>query len=162
MNLFKKRICAYTIDVLICAFILATIFLAFGDIPEWFWGFKIRFGEDPSAVLSLPSVGFFLVLAFLTCIDLPFRNASIGKKLLGLKIVDTSGNPPKIFNLVIRCAIMHIWGMVQYSANRFPSSKYKEWQIDFVDWEERKLHTRVVEARKAIEKRSKTDDASRS
>jgi len=109
-------------------------------IPEWFWGFDFSIGVIP---FSLPSVGFILVVAYFACKDLLFKNASLGKKIMGLMIVDADGRISGYKEIMKRGVLINSWGYMSLVKTVFSGEgSFKEWEEN---WEIDHLKTRVIE-----------------
>lgn len=80
MELFKKRIKAQLIDFVLIAF-LALPF---------------------HSLISNQYLTMAVVIVLYICRDLLFRNASFGKKLQGIIVVDDYGNVPSVKQLLLR------------------------------------------------------------
>jgi len=129
--LFKRKIAAF-IDYLILGTMLTVC--GFSDMPEWFWGIRFRVGALP---VSLPSIGFFAVLFLIALKDFLFRNASLGKKIMGLCILDENGTVPNVKIMLKRGFFMQTAGYVTYLRYCFSDG-------DIVEWELQHLKTQVV------------------
>lgn len=95
MNIITKRILASFID-----WYLITL-------PVYFiWTFGID--ALPTVDQLLPRTIIIAVLgaSYFLLKDLVFRNASIGKKLLGLKIVDTNNEKASVKSVVLRNLVL--------------------------------------------------------
>lgn len=96
MKIFEKRILAVLID----GFIFGAIYTFLKDvvIPESFF----RLGLPSYLILFLP---FF-------CRDILFRNASLGKKIMGIEVFDSEWKKPKPLLLLKRAFLMLTVGYV--------------------------------------------------
>jgi len=121
------------IDYFAIGSILALIF-GFLNEPDWFWNFAFTFSH---LSVSFPSVGVVLVLVPIFSKDLLFRNASLGKKLMGLVVLDQSGDIPTVRIVLKRGCIMQTLGYVTFVRYCFAKG-------DIVAWELQKLGTKVV------------------
>lgn len=88
-----KRLIAFFIDYII---ILLSIFM-----PLMAFNFELVFDYLLLIVV--------IVLILVSIKDLIFRNASIGKRLLHLKIVTEKNEIPKLYQLIIRNITLFIW-----------------------------------------------------
>ncbi len=123
MKVLKKRILAEFIDTFIYEFILAIIQM---KILE-----PLNAPDDLIIILFIP---FFFK-------DIVFRNASIGKKILGIVIYDKQWRAPKCTLLFKRAAIMLTVGCVKlWKIFHFGDS-----YITLMDWEREKLGTVVID-----------------
>ena len=86
-----KRFFAEIIDY----FIIGLLFVGLENfnLPEWFYGISFNIADIP---ITIPSVGVLIVIIPIVIKDLLFKNASIGKKIMGLVIVDDKKNIPSI------------------------------------------------------------------
>ena len=128
----RNRIIASLIDLCIIGTILAicTMFA-----PEWFWGFTFKIGAVP---VSIPSVGFVLLIVIFCFKDVLFRNASLGKKIMNLIIVDNEWNIPPVKTLMKRGILMPTWGYVTLIKNLSGDFSIENWEID-------NLRTKVID-----------------
>ena len=131
------------IAVLIDYFVIGSIFtlptLCDGVLPNWFWSLDFRIGAFP---VSLPSIGFFLLLLCITCKDFLFRNASLGKMILKLQIVDCDGEIPRVKAMLKRGLLMPTWGYITWIRSFFVSG------FDIIQWEAEHFGTQVIEKRR--------------
>lgn len=133
MRLHTKRKIAVLMDYFVIGSIFALIF-GFVDEPDWYWSFSFTlFG----ASVQLPSVGVLPILGFVFGKDLLFRNASLGKKLMGLAVLDQSGNMPTVRAVLKRGCVMQTLGYVTFIRYCFTKD-------DIAQWEMQALGTRVV------------------
>lgn len=135
-KLLFKRIIALIVDCFVCASILSLISL-FLNYPSWFFVFEFSVYAIP---ISLPSIGFYLVLLAIIFKDCLFRNASIGKKIVGLVIYDKNWSIPKINVLLKRTIVMSTIGFVMFWRFKFEGNL-----ISFFTWERNVLKTQVVD-----------------
>ena len=70
--------------------------------------------------------------------DLIFRHASIGKKIMGLVVVDRDGKIPSIKKIAVRSIVTITAGYAIFLL-------YLVTKDSFVDWEMKHLNTQVVE-----------------
>ena len=129
--LFKRKAAAF-IDYFLIGTVLTVCGLS--NAPEWFWHFEFNIGVVP---VSLPSIGFFIVLLLIIFKDFVFRNASVGKKIMKLRIVDENWNIPSFKLMLKRGFMMQTVGYATYI-------KYCFLGGDIVDWEMKCLRTQVV------------------
>ena len=73
--------------------------------------------------------------------DLVFRNASIGKKLLGIVIYDNNWQPPKVKILVKRTVLMLTAGYLLFFKIKFIDGDMTE----LFNWEKNYIGTRVID-----------------
>ncbi len=136
-----KRLCSSLIDnsVIGTLFAVVTVFV-FPDVPAWFWTLEFTVGPVP---VSLPSVGVVLVLLCFACKDLLFRNASIGKKMMGLVILDSTWSVPRVTQIMKRGLLVPSWGYISLMKNvLFGGETVADWEKN---WEMAHLKTRVIE-----------------
>ena len=133
MNLYKRRILASVIDYTLI-FLLWFVFSLI-DIPIHYIVFSIQLASD--ITLDLPSIGFFVLLFPFLFKDCLFRNASLGKKIMKLVILDDEWKKPKLFTMVKRSFFIFT-----HACLTFP---HKEYIKDLLAWEIDHLHTRVID-----------------
>ena len=92
--------------------------------------------------LNVP-LGSWVVLLFLPLFarDIVFRNASIGKKIMGIRIYDNDWKAPGFFVLLKRSFFVITVGYVLLWKAKFVDGEV----INFFDFEREKLGTRVVD-----------------
>ena len=135
MKISSRRILASLIDYLIIgAFI--SIFSIVG-LPNWFWSVSFQIGFIPA---SLPSLGVVVILLVLVLKDLLFKNASFGKRMMGLMIVDDEWRIPNLKAMLKRGFLMPVWGYIVFIIAVIRDN-------DFESWELKRLKTRVVEVK---------------
>lgn len=88
-----KRLIAFFIDYII---ILLSIFLPFMIF-------------NPELVFDYFLLILGIIMILVTIKDLIFKNASIGKRLLHLKVVTEKNEIPKLYQLIIRNITLFIW-----------------------------------------------------
>ena len=128
----RNRIISSLIDLCIIGTILA---ICIKYVPEWFWRFSFKIGTIP---VSLPSVGPVLFIIPFCFKDVVFRNASLGKKIMNLIIVDNEWDIPSIKTLMKRGILMPTWGYVTLIKNLSGNFSIENWEID-------NLKTRVID-----------------
>ena len=96
MKIFEKRVAAILIDGFV-----------FGAIYTLFKEFVI-----PKQFLELGLVFYLILFLTLFCKDLLFRNASLGKKIMGIEIFDCNWKKPKGYILIKRAFLMLTVGYV--------------------------------------------------
>lgn len=96
IDLFK-RYGAFVIDVIIASLIGYAAFIITLEVVYYNYPDVIE-----SNFLIANHVYNFVVLLLIVCKDLVFRNASIGKKILKLKVVTDEGNIPSIKSMILR------------------------------------------------------------
>ena len=126
MSTTDRRDVACLIDLLII-FIPLCVLCELLDNPEWFWRLEFELGVLP---IKIPSVGG-LVLA-ITCLfnDLIFRNASIGKKIMGLVIVDLNWQLPS-FKMMLKREITMPYRFFMLIKSKFAINTFTEWEMKF-------------------------------
>ena len=146
-----KRIAAYIID----CFIIVAIYEITRNIANIFKipGLPMYFEVSIGFInITLPSIVFFEIFALFVFKDFTFRNASIGKKLNGLIILDSEWKKPSIINMIKRAVIMQTLGCVVFMKYRAVNDN---WEYDFVAWEYDKIKKRVIERKAFLEMNKK-------
>ena len=125
MKILKKRIIAHAIDVFMLSFGIAGIqfFLA----PDLFSN-----GRAPLLILFMLPLGFR---------DFVFRNASIGKKIVGICVFDKDFNVPSFKTLFIRGFYGTTVEYLMFSKAMHLDGEY----ISLFDWERDKIGTFVID-----------------
>ena len=124
MKVLKKRIFALFFD----SFILGVYYeMCRRFLPEWF--------------SYLGSLGYVLLLSPFVLKDLVFRNASIGKKIMGLRIYDINWQKPSFSVLIKRTCIVSVLGFAQFWRALFVNGNY----IAIFDMERDKMKTFVID-----------------
>ena len=133
MKILKKRAIALLIDSFLFAFPIAALQIIFTDL--------------------LSGKGLLLLILFIPFFmrDIVFKNASIGKKLLGICIYDKEWKKPSFKKLLARsfCTATVVYAML-YKAI-FADGNF----LAPIDWELNKLGTRVID-KKVFEKLDET------
>lgn len=124
MKIFKKR----GIAILIDSFLYAPILVMCDKLLE-------LLGFD-----NIGSWGLLLMIPFLFK-DLIFRNASIGKKIMGIVIYDNNWKSPSIPKMLKRSILMYTVGYCLFFKYKFIDGKI----ISLFDWEKNVLETRVID-----------------
>lgn len=131
-----KRGTAFFIDILsigvfyvVCCVCMAEIFM------------EVNVGE------------FLFIISPIFFRDIFFKNASIGKKIMGLVVVDDKWKAPKFWHGVKRSTVTYFAADIKMHIIRNYSGNY----LDFWDWERDKLKAFVVE--KCVLDRLKNDPA---
>lgn len=123
MKIVKKRALAALID----SFIMGTFFVIFQELTKLF-------------EFSIGNWDLLLLIPFF-CRDFTFRNASIGKKILGIAIYDEKWQYPSLKKIFVRSIVISTAGYVIFFKFKFIDGNL----IQFLDWERDKLGTRVVD-----------------
>ena len=124
MKVFKKRICAVFVDSFVFGLIIASLQLLIPNITV-----------DRSPI-------FYLLLLFPFFMrDFIFKGASIGKKLLGIRIYDKNWESPSFSVLLKRSFLTTFVGYFMCFKIKFVDGSI----IDIIDLERDKLGTRVVD-----------------
>lgn len=127
MSIIKKRAFAFAID----CFVYAAFMVAFQKLLPSVYNWIVIEGS----ILKI-------ILAFPLCIkDIVFRNASIGKKIFRLAVVNEEMKPPSPVKLMIRAFIMTTVGYILFWKNII----LKEDMSSLVSFEKDKLKTMVIE-----------------
>ena len=96
-------------------------------LPTWFFEFG--------------TISYLILLSPLLFKDLLFRNASLGKKIMGIAIYNEKWEAPRVMLLVKRTALMLTVGnSLLYKAYLVDGNKLK-----LFDWERETFNTRVVD-----------------
>lgn len=85
--------------------------------------------------LFLPTALFIIIL--LLCKDMIFVNAGIGKRIMGLAILDENDNVPSVKTMLRRTAIIGLFGDFLIRYNYWKDHSFTEWELEH-------LHTKVV------------------
>ena len=93
--------------------------------------------------LFLPTALFIIIL--LLCKDMIFVNAGIGKRIMGLAILDENDNEPSVKTMLRRTAIIGLFGDFLIRYNYWKDHSFTEWELEH-------LHTKVVK-RDSVENR---------
>ena len=123
MKILKKRAIACLID----SFLFGIILVLFSELLKS-WG--VRF-NNVELILFIP---FFMR-------DIMFRNASIGKRMLGISVYDTDWKKPKLSHLMKRSFFMMGVGYVIYWKSKLTDGN----AIDVVDYERETLNSYVID-----------------
>ena len=124
MKILKKRILAFFIDNIIVGLALA---LAIEILK--------RFD------IGIEKLAFLLAAFLLIFRDFIFRNASIGKKFLGLRVYDGNWEKPKASILLKRCFFSSFVGTFILFKAKF----FDENSLMFFNYEKEKLNARVID-----------------
>lgn len=103
IDLFK-RYGAFVIDVITASLIGYVAFIITLEVVYYNYPDIIE-----NNFLLANYINNILVLILVICKDLVFRNASIGKKILKLKVVTDEGNKPSVKSMLIRNILFLIW-----------------------------------------------------
>ena len=129
MKILKKRAIAFIIDCFVFGLLLTAI------QP----GFKFN--------MEIPKLFFFLMVIPFFIRDVFFRNASLGKKILGIAVYDEEWKAPKLSLLVKRSAVLTFIGYFMIYKAKFVDGSY----ISLFDYERDHFKTQVVD-KKVLEK----------
>ena len=127
MKIFEKRVIAILID----GFVFGAIYTLFKEmiIPKQFF--------DLGLIL-------YLILFFpLFCKDFLFKNASLGKKIMGIEIFDCNWKKPKGYILIKRTFLMLTVGYVKCCKSFFIDKD--NFRIRIFDYERETLGTYVID-----------------
>lgn len=132
MNVFGKRLVAWFIDIMVCCFLF----------------FSISFFLNSSfGVFSAWQYAFFFIPYFLR--DITFGNSSIGKKILGLSIIDhTDWSAPKRIFLFKRALLSNTVGYCVLWKGLFVGNNGI---INLFSWERQTIGTYVIERKVFLE-----------
>ena len=113
---FIKRAVAFIIDWNLIFIICFTILLSGPNFDvEYLARPSIRMFSFYNVIFGLLSFILFPLIK-----DILFRNASLGKVIMGLRVVDAeTGTPPSLINLILRNVTFYFppIGMISYFAN---------------------------------------------
>ena len=123
MKILKKRAFAVCVDSFLIGMLCESLrtSVPFFNVFEDFW--------------------FLLVVTLYLFKDSLFRNASLGKMIMGIRIYDNNWKRPKLLVLLKRNALMQTIGYAKWWKARFIDGNI----IDLFDWERDKLGTRVID-----------------
>lgn len=127
-KLFYKRVFAYLIDGILFAFCYELL-RNYIDIFIKFTG----------------SWGYFLVFIPLIIRDVWFMNASLGKKILGLVVVDDNWLVPRLSTIVKRSAFTATLGFALLAKLKTKNYDKRQILLSEMEWECQHLKARVVE-----------------
>ena len=144
VDITTRRMLADFIDYFLIALIL--VMCGVSELPSWVFSLDFKISVVP---VSLPSFGFFIISLPIVFKDFVFGNAGIGKKIMGLVIVDKDNQKPTTKVLIKRGIIMPLFGSLMFA-------KYSGTKNGFEDWEMRKIGTKVI-AKKDLEKCDKNE-----
>ena len=130
MKILKKRIIAFVIDMFTITFIVVAIY---ESIKNYF------------IIPDILVIVFIFVPFFIR--DVFFRNASLGKKILGIAVYDEEWKAPKLLLLVKRSAVLTFIGCFMIYKAKFVDGSY----ISLFDYERDHFKTQVVD-KKVLEK----------
>ena len=124
MAVLLKRSIAFFVDAII--------------LGVFFSVFKIIF---ISLDFELNSFSYFLFLTPIFFKDIVFRNASIGKKIVGIAIFSRDGSIPDFKILIKRAFLMTIVGYFYFWKGFFIDKCYYS---TLIEWEDKNFGTKVV------------------
>ena len=124
MKIFKKLVISFLIDSLIIGTILVAVNKML-DFCGWNFG----------------NWDILLLLGMLLVKDLVFRNASIGKKIMGIAIYDENWQVPKIKTMLKHSLIMPFAGFALASKAKFIDGNL----IQVFDFERDRIGTQVID-----------------
>ena len=145
MKIHAKRKISSIIDYISIGFAIGGalfILQKFSFIPSWFWVTKIYNISIPlgTAAIALPSI-----LSAITFKDFVFKNASLGKKIMGLIILDGNWNVPDRKLMRKRGYRMMVEGFSKYAVYHVFRLDMLDADLGFEKWEFEKCGTRVVD-----------------
>ncbi|MBR2634560.1 MAG: RDD family protein [Clostridia bacterium] len=124
MEVLRKRLIAFFFDALI----LGVFYSIFKRIFLWL-------NMEPN------SISYFLFISPFFFKDIVFRNASVGKKIVGLAIYNKDGSIPNFKLLIKRSFLMTTIGYLYFCKGFFVDKKYYS---ALIEWEEKTFGTKVV------------------
>lgn len=104
--------------------------------PTWF--LEVRYYFNDNAYFKIGTFVPIIMYSAVLFKDLVFRNASIGKRIMGFVITDVAYNKPRILTIIKRAFVLSFVGVYVYIFRLY--RKYGS----FDDWELHFLKTRVV------------------
>ena len=128
MKVLKKRTIAFMIDTFIFAFLIAGFMEL---LKSW----------NPDIEKLIITIFDFSLLSLFILRDLVFRNASLGKIIMGLRIYDDKWEKPSVFAIIKRSAITSFGGMAVMYKELFVNGNF----ISVFDLEANHAHTRVID-----------------
>ena len=129
MKILKKRAIALIVDSSLIAFVFAGIDYILGLSVLEFQFFKVL---------------FYMIFFFK---DIVFKNASIGKKIMGIEIYDLEWKVPNIMKLFVRSMLINTIGIIYVWKAKFIDGS----MIYLIDFERERCKTRVID-KKILEK----------
>ena len=122
MKIMKKRVIAYAIDTFIIGLLLAI-------------------GRLNIQILNNNTLIAILILLLVSLKDIVFKNASIGKLILGIKIYNIDWTIPTTLTLMKRSLLTSfVGGLIYYKAKTIDGNL-----ITVTDWERDHLKTTVID-----------------
>lgn len=122
MSIWFRRILAMLVDYLLIGFIFAVL-----QLPDFFFVMKFDVGPMP---ISIPSIGALIIIVYIGAKDLLFRNASIGKFLMGIVILTKEGRKPSIKTILMRGIIMQTYGYCKFVLTGFDKEYIQQWEME--------------------------------
>lgn len=122
-----KRFFAEIID----CFIIGLLFAGLDrfSLPEWFYGISFNIADIP---ITIPSVGVLIVIIPMVIKDLLFKNASIGKKIMALVVVDDKRNVPDKKTILKRGILMPTLGYMVFVTSGFDKDYFEMWELNIL------------------------------
>lgn len=124
MKILKKRAFALIIDSFVFAFFAVPILEL---LPEW--------------VNQLGGIVYIPVFIPFFCRDIVFRNASIGKKIMGIAVYDKNWHAPKFRTLIFRSFLTSTVVYVMAYKAKFIDGN----MMSVIDWEREHIKTMVID-----------------
>lgn len=139
MKILKKRKIACVIDSFIFGFIIAGLQLIIEDLT-----------------MNRSIVFYALMFSPLFLRDCLFKGASIGKKILGIRIYNDDWKSPTFLKLLKRSFLTTNYGWMLWWQSKFTEKCFS----DIIEWEHEKIGTRVVDNKvfKQLSEQAKTLD----
>ena len=128
MKVLKKRAVAIVIDSFVIGFLLAGAMELF---KSW----------SPSTDNFFTTIIALSLMLLQLLRDLLFRNASLGKMIMGLRIYDDNWEKPSVFAIIKRSAITSFAGLAIMYKAIFMTGNY----LTLFDCEANYAHTRVID-----------------
>lgn len=136
MDIMKKRAFALLIDGVLLGVYYETIRHV---LPGWYF--------------KLGSIGYAILLSVFFLKDIVFKNASIGKKIMGIQIFDERWENPSFFRLIKRSFMISTVGFAKMWKTKFMSGEI----LTIFDYEREKLGTSVIDNKVYFELKSQAE-----
>lgn len=125
-TLRNSRLIAEIID----GFIIVGFFslLVQTGMPKWIWIIEFDSGI-PFLSLTLPSIGFLLLCFCIFFKDLLFGNASLGKRIMGIIILDDKWQVPTKVKILKRGTMKTFMSLFVYSKMSVSGGNFEGWEL---------------------------------
>ena len=132
MKMYEKRVVAYLIDIFLFAI-----------------GYEVARQLLSKLVEEPTRIAIFLVIPFVFR-DMVFRNASLGKKILGIVVLDLKWQKPPIRLMLKRAVLENTKGIMHCYKSFFLGEKGIT-LISYIDWEMSDTKTFVIDKKMKTE-----------